>query len=341
MNRENRLLFLFAALLCALFPVIFPAAAAQDDFTPYLWPWESADIGAEVRDAGELRFYFMASEGYRMPNTDDEPEKWGDSCLVVFPTGELMLIDAGMPDYAPILIRNLERLGVKRIDYLLISHPHEDHTGGINVPGGIPDHFEIGTEFDNGTYNYNWSDPHMLEKTMASHGIPREVISEGWTMDIGDVHLQVISPSPDVVGTTLDTTEKVNNASILLRMDYGDFSALFTGDIYQRKEGELVRDKAELLDVDLLKMPHHGEQTSNTRDFAAAVSPKLAVATGRIFVQDYLYKSYTRTGARVRFDMLDGYILVRSDGKTMEWDQSRERETDHFDRLEYENLKKK
>ena len=158
-------------------------------------------------------------------------------------------------------------------------------------------------------------------------------------MDIGDVHLRVISPSPDIVGTYLDTTDKINNASILLRMDYGDFSALFVGDIYQSLENKLVKDKAELLDVDLLKMPHHGEQTSNTRDFAKAVSPKLAVATGRIFVQDYLYKSYTKTGAKVRFDMLDGYIRVWTDGVTMEWDQSRERETDHFDPLEYSGSK--
>ena len=269
-----------------------------------------------------------------MTDTTESFEKWGDSCLVVFPTGELMLIDAGMPDYAPVLIGNLERLGVKKIDYLLISHPHEDHAGGIYVPGGVPEHFEIGRMLYNGTYNYNWGDPHRLETLMDNLGIPREIISEGWTMDIGEVHLQVISPSADLVGVTLDTTEKVNNASILLRMDFGDFSALFTGDIYQRMENQLIKEKAELLDVDLLKMPHHGEQTSNTREFAKAVSPKLAVATGRIFVQDYLYRSYTRTGAKVRFDMLDGYIRVWTDGVTMEWDQSRERETDHFDRFE-------
>ena len=327
---KRRFLLICMLVLCFL----APAAVRADEFDPYVWPWESADIGAEAREAGELRFYFMSSEGYRMLSTDDEPEKWGDCCLVVFPTGEIMLIDAAMPDYAPILIRNLERLGVKKIDYLVLSHQHSDHVGGIYVPGGVPEHFEIGVAYYNGTYNAKWSDPFLLEKALDAYGIPREVISEGWTKDIGDVHLRVISPSPDIVGTYLDTTDKINNASILLRMDYGDFSALFVGDIYQSLENKLVKDKAELLDVDLLKMPHHGEQTSNTRDFAKAVSPKLAVATGRIFVQDYLYKSYTKTGAKVRFDMLDGYIRVWTDGVTMEWDQSRERETDHFDKFE-------
>ena len=270
-----------------------------------------------------------------MPNSNDEPEKWGDSCLVVFPTGEVMLIDAGMPDFGRILMRNLERLGVKKIDYLLISHQHDDHAGSFYVPGGIPEHFEIGMMFYNGTYNAGWPDPHLLENICDQYGIPREVVSEGWTMDIGDVHLRVLSPSPESVGTAYNKTELINNASILLRFDYGDFSALFTGDIYQRQEDVLVREKAELLDVDLLKIPHHGEPTSSSRAFAEAVSPKLAVATGRLFVQDYQYKTYTRTGAKVRFDLLDGYIRVRSDGTSMEWDQSRERETDHFDKLEY------
>ncbi len=328
---KRRLIMIWMLVLCFL----APAAVRADEFDPYLIPWESGDIGAEAREAGELRFYFMAGEGYIMTDTTDEPEKWGDSCLIAFPTGELMLIDAGLPDYAPILIRNLERLGVKKIDYLLITHPHDDHAGGIYTPGGIPEHIGIGKAFYNSAYNAHWKDPHLLERVLDEHGIPREAVCEGWTMDIGEVHLQVISPSPDIAGAYLDTTEKINNSSVVLRMDYGDFSALFTGDIYQRQEEVLVREKAELLDADLLKLPHHGYKTSNTRAFAKAVSPKLAVATGRLVIQDYQYRAYTGTGARVLFDLVDGYIRAWTDGVTLGWDQSRERETDYYDRYEY------
>ena len=327
---KRRFLLFWIAVICLL----APGAVRADEYEAYLMPRESADIGAEAREAGELRFYFMAGEGFRMEHAKDEPEKWGDSCLVVFPTGELMLIDAGMPDYAPILIRNLERLGVKKIDYMLISHQHDDHAGGFYVPGGIPEHFEIGRMFTNGTYNAGWGDPYRMDRICDEQGIPREVISGGWSMDIGGARLRVISPSPDIVGTVFDKTEQINNASIVLRIEYGDFSALFTGDIYQRQEEVLVREKAELLDADLLKIPHHGEPTSSSRAFAKAVSPKLAVATGRIFVQDYQYRTYAKAGAKVRFDLLDGYISVRTDGKTMEWEQSRERMTDHFDKYE-------
>ena len=336
MNITRKLFLIWLAVICFL----VPAAYAQQDYSAYLSPWET-DVAAESRKAGELRFYFMSGEGLRMTNTTESFEKWGDSCLVVFPTGELMLIDAAMPDYTPVLVQNLERMGVKKIDYLLISHPHGDHAGGIYAPDGIPEHFEIGKAFYNGTYNGDWNDPHMLEKIWDEHGIPREVITEGWTMDIGEVHMQVISPSPDVIGQFYYNATDVNNASIVLRMDFRDFSALFTGDIYRAQENVLIKTKADLLDVDLLKLAHHGHNTSNSKSFAQAVTPKLAVATGSVAVQGYEYFNFTKLGAKVRFDYLDGYIRVRTDGEYLEWDQSRERETDFYDVYEYENLKNK
>ena len=293
------------------------------DYNAYLFPWESADIGAEVREAGELRFYFMSSAGFRVEHAPNEPEKWGDSCLVVFPTGEVMLIDTGRSEYAPILIRNLEKLGVKKIDYLLISHPHYDHAGGVYATDGIPDHFQIGVMLYGGTYNEGFDDPYILEKIMDDHGFPRQVISEGWTMDIGGVHLQVISPPSDEVGTVYKgkQTEQINNSSVLLRMDYRRFSALFTGDIYKSKEEILVRDKAKLLDVDLLKIPHHGQSTSSTKAFAEAVTPRLAVATGGVVMKDAQYEAYTQTGSKVLYDLRDGYIYVWTTGEAMGWGQ--------------------
>ncbi len=305
-----------------LVPAEGMAEVREVDYDKYVIPWKSNDIGAEARDTGQLRFYFMSSAGFRVERAPDEPEKWGDSCLVVFPTGEVMLIDSGIMEYAPILVRNLEQLGVKKIDYLLISHPHSDHAGGIYAPDGIPEHFEIGMMFYNGTYNAKFTDPYILEKIMDDHGFPRKIITEGWTMDIGDVHLRVISPSPDVIGTVYNNTEKINNASILLRMDFRNFSALFTGDIYKAQEKKLIQEKSDLLDVDLLKVPHHGQSTSSTKAFADAVMPKLAVATGGVNFKNTQYNNYVQTGAKVLYDLRDGYIRVLTTGDAMGWGHS-------------------
>ena len=326
-------------LLLALLSLPSAIISADSSLDPYLIPWEYGSIGETAAAEGQLHFFFMASEGYRVNYTEGSaPEKWGDSCLVVFPNGQTMLIDAGMPKYAPLLIANLRRLGVERLDYLLISHQHDDHAGAVYTTGGLPDHIEIGQAFYNGVYNGDWSDPKLLENVLDAHGIPRQEVSAGFTLDIGEVHLQVLSPSADVAGQTLFSDPAVNNVSVVLRMDYRDFSALFTGDIYLEKELELVRECGELLDVDLLKMPHHGRPTSNSKKFAQAVTPQLAVATGHIGLEAGQYYNYTKLGAKVLFDYCDGYIHVYTDGAELFREQSRERETDYYDKYEYENL---
>ena len=340
--RNNYLFLIFLTVLSIL--TVSPGALAEDtSLEPYLIPWEFDSVSEMAAVDGKLHFFFMAGEGYVVSpgSSTEDPEKWGDSCLVAFPNGQLMLIDAGMPKYAPILIENLHRLGVEKLDYLLISHPHDDHAGSVYTTNGLPDHIGISQAFYNGAYNGDWSDPKLLEKVFEGHGIPYQAISEGFTLDIGDVHLQVISPSPDIVGETFDTTPDINNSSIVLRMDYRDFSALFTGDIYNVKERELTKNKADLLDVDLLKMPHHGNgQTSNGKDFALAISPALVVATGRMPIESMTYYYYTKQGAKVLFDYCDGYIHAVTDGEGLTWEHSRERVTDFYDKFEYENLTK-
>ncbi len=338
---RNNYLFLIFLTVLAILTVSLAAAAADTSLEPYLIPSKYDSVSEMAAVDGQLHFFFMAGEGYVVSpgSSTDEPEKWGDSCLVAFPNGQLMLIDAGMPKYAPILIENLHRLGVEKLDYLLISHPHDDHAGGVYTANGLPDHIEIGQAFYNGTYNADWSDPKLLEKVFEDHNIPYQAIFEGFTLDIGEVHLQVISPSPDLVGEFLSTTPDINNSSIVMRMDYRDFSALFTGDIYNVKEWDLTKNKADLLDVDLLKMPHHGNgQTSNNKDFALAVSPVLVVATGRTPIDSMTYYYYTKQGAKVLFDYCDGYIHVFTDGEELTWERSRERTTDYYDKFEYENL---
>ena len=79
------------------------------------------------------------------------------------------------------------------------------------------------------------------------------------------------------------------------------------------------------LDVDVLKIPHHGRQTSSSDDFINAVTPKVAVATGAIIMEPDIYSHYARTGAAVYMDVYDGYVKVTMDGTNVSTEYSRDR----------------
>lgn len=287
-------------------------------------PWQR-NVVKEAVQSQTINYYFMSSCGMVMDETNKKaPRKWGDSCLVVLPDGTTILIDAAMHQYAKILKENLHRLGVDHLDYLILSHPHIDHASGIyDKANTILKEFEVGHFYCNGVYNANWSDAHQLEKILDKYGVPYSCLCEGDVFDIGSVHFSVINPPKEQVGTTIDQTPEVNNSSMVLRMDYGEFSALFTGDIYAEKEQELVLQYPDVLDVDLLKIPHHGYQTSSTVDFANATSPVVAVATGYVLMASNAFEAYQAADAKVLFDYLDGYIHVWSDDQeNIRWETS-------------------
>ena len=130
---------------------------------------------------------------------------------------------------------------------------------------------------------------------------------------------------------------------MVLRMDYNEFSALFVGDIYKAEERRLVKEYegTGMLDVDLLKLPHHGDTTSSSSEFADATSPKLGVATGALTLDTSLYFNYAKHAHTILHDFQDGYAHVWSDGTTLEWETSRERGTQVYDAMDNFNADKK
>ena len=116
-----------------------------------------------------------------------------------------------------------------------------------------------------------------------------------------------------------------------MRFDYGEFSALFIGDLYAAAEVDYALDIPEELDVDLLKIPHHGHETSSTRAFIKMVSPKVAVATGGVTMTTGTYYTYKQYDVDVYMDYYDGYIFVSSDGSDkMNVETSHKRTTDMY-----------
>ena len=297
-----------------------------DEFKRLVSPWE-LNVVQDAIDNQTMEFYFMSDLG------STQPAKWGDSCLIVFPHGETMLIDAGSKEHGEILIWNLKRMGITGLDYILVSHDHDDHHFGISKTT-LLDEFEVGKLYYAQVYHAGWNDTKHLERPVEMHGIPYEALVTGDVLTFGDVRMEVLWPMPETKGTSVFNNDDLNNLSMVVRFDYKDISALFTGDIYVKTEEQLVDMCGEKLDVDILKLAHHGAPTSSSEVFAQAATPKVAVATGYRVIPGYVYSRYTAVGSKVLLDFFDGYIHVATDGTDITWETSRERTTTMYDDYE-------
>ena len=297
-----------------------------DGLKDYISPWE-LDVSEAAKADGKMHYYFMSSEGYMVNPGGQSSTKWGDSCLLVFPDGTTMLIDAGMAGFAPLLTVNLQRMGIEKLDYFVLTHPHDDHGYGAVKEGGILHNFEVGQVYHGGAINGDWGNPNILTELCEAKNIPCDVLQRGDVLTIGDVTIEVLGPNPEVIGTVfVDNVTGVNNSSLVLRFDYGEHSSLFTGDIYKTAERELVQTCREKLDVDLLKLPHHGGDTSNDTPFIYAVTAEIATATSWDPVDIAVFNRYKGTKTTIMMDTEDGYIHFSSgtDG-VLSYEASRQR----------------
>lgn len=325
-------ILLIASLTAFLLISCATSDSGKDQYSPYVMEWR-CDASAEAVRSKTLNFWFMSSEGFIIGSSSEAADKWGDAFLIVFPNGQTMLVDSGFGSYAPILVRNLKRLGIKKLDYLMISHQHDDHVGGVVFPvgPGILGEFEVGEALYTGVRNPGWRNKLALENALDEYGIPNKALHDGDTLQIGEVKLTILNPPDSISGTDIAGAKDMNNSSLVVRLDYGDFSALLTGDLYLSGELDLIKRHEDLLDVDLLKIPHHGHDTSNSEEFIKATSPTIAVAMGHVLIATTKYADYLKHGASaVLMDYSDGYIHVLSDGNNLQWECSRERTIQNY-----------
>ena len=325
---------LISFVLCCVLVLSLAACSKEAQTTPETTQSEEQGIARQAMESGQMIYHFMTSNGASV-GYEKYTTYWGDCCLIAFPNGKVMLIDTGIQDFYPILKENLEKLQVSTIDYMVFSHPHNDHCGGAWK--GLFDDFTIGQVYHNGAKNLGWSEKAHIETICNKYNIPCTAWKAGDTASFGDVSMKVLWPTEEALAQLqpIDTDPAINSLSLVMRFDYGEHSSLFTGDIYQNIEQKTMAAQIEgyggteealvemykngELDVDLLKMPHHGNPlTSASVGFLNAVSPQYGVATSFSPVGTYLsaYKKRGLTGA-VFFDRMYGQITfqVGTDGK--------------------------
>ena len=181
--------------------------------------------------------------------------------------GSAVLLDGGTYVSGDRVVDYLLRMGVDRLDYVITSHPDSDHIGGV---AQVLEELPVGE-----LVTYPW--PQEMGQTLEFQNLQQAAeegsvavrqVQPGDSISLGGAKLQVLGP--------LEDYEDTNNGSLVLRLDYDGFSALFCGDIEASAELDLVKSGANL-DVDLLKVPHHGSAGSCSQRFLKAVTPELAV----------------------------------------------------------------
>jgi competence protein ComEC len=245
----------------------------------------------------------------------------GDSLLVVFPGGAIMLVDGGgrlvfglqrssssnLDIGEDVVSPYLWTRGIRRIDIVVATHAHEDHIGGLPavLANFRPKELWTGA-----------NPPDRLVASAASLGLRVSSKHAPESFDFSGARVQVLAPTQDYV-----PRQPGNNDSLAFRISYGSRSFLLTGDLERAVESKLLAT-GEMQHSDVLKVGHHGSRTSSSEPFLEAVSPSVALISAGFENSfghphpDVLGRLIFDHTAILRTD-LDGLASVRTDGKRL------------------------
>jgi competence protein ComEC len=230
-----------------------------------------------------LQIYFIDVEG-------------GQATLIVSPSGQSLLIDTGWPGYegrdADRIVATAHQAGLKQLDYVLITHYHRDHVGGLPQ---LVDGIKVGTFVDHGPNmedsEVTRTDYAAYEKAIAGHA--HVVVKPGWGLPIKGIEVRVLSAAGDHITSPLagageansycsteraagvDDTENARSVGVLIT--YGHFRFLDLGDLTKKKEIEIACPNNLLGTIDLFLVTHHGADLSNPKALVWALHPRVAV----------------------------------------------------------------
>ena len=207
----------------------------------------------------------------------------GDASVIAFPNGKTMMIDAGPKSSQNELIEYIRdninsNTDNQIIDYLILTHPDADHSGGMcavferfdimnfyrpNIASKDEDlaNFVAGSNVN----EYN----EVINTSKYEDGLTTKIINQNYTLNIGNVVVEIFAP--------LRVYSTSNSMSPVIKISYLDNTLLFAGDIQKDAESDMLKQYSTILDADVLKVAHHGSNTSSSEQFIAQVSPLYAV----------------------------------------------------------------
>lgn len=231
----------------------------------------------------------------------------GDAAAVVTRRG-CILIDAGTNASEDTLRMQLIRAGIDRIDIAIFTHPHEDHIGGADM---VLTEFEVDEVImpERGSSTKTFS---QLSEAIEASGARLCYAEPGDTREVDGMRLTILFAD--------DETVDENDMSAVVMIEYGDTSAIYTGDAGTGAE-KMILDgyPRELLACDILKVGHHGSSTSSSAEWLGALSPRFGVIScgeGNDYGHPHaaVLSRLKSVGATVMRTDLEGKILLVSDG---------------------------
>jgi competence protein ComEC len=244
----------------------------------------------------------------------------GTSQVVELPKGRLMVMDGGglrSPYFdigERVVAPFIRHLGYRKIDVIVLSHPEQDHMGGL---AALVRQFPVGELWTNDDISKGLSWRRLIE-ACAQRGVRHRVWREGSMDQIGDVMIEVW-PS-----TGCEGVHGHNGRSLVVELDHGRRSILLTGDIGRTREQCLLEEG--IGPVDVLVVPHHGSKTSSSSEFVKQTHPEIAIIPvgwrNSLGLPDpQVLERYREAGSNLLRIDLDGTVCVETDGDVLSVDK--------------------
>lgn len=231
--------------------------------------------------------------------------------------GKNILVDSGLSDSADKLVAELRKLGVKKVDVLVATHPHADHIGGMNA---VLKNFEVGKIYDSGQVTTSKMYQKYL-KTVKEKKIPFALLRASDRIEFGSdgAVLEVLGPQEPLLK---DTRSDLNANSIVMRLVYKHFTMMLAADATSETEARILQAFAkDKVRSQILKVAHHTSKYSNTAAWLEAVKPEVAIASYSKeneygFPHQVTLKRLSKVGAKYYNTADNGNVKIITDGES-------------------------
>lgn len=231
----------------------------------------------------------------------------GDAIFIELPNKQTMLIDAGEASKGEIVTKYIKNLNYDKIDYLIGTHPHTDHIGGLAY---IINNFTIENIYMPKVNSTSKTYENLLN-TILQKDLKVTTAKSGISiLNTEELSINIIAPTKDY--------SSLNNNSAVIKIEYKEKAFLFMGDAETQSENDITSD----ISADVIKIGHHGSDTSSGQTFVNKVKPKyVIVMVGNNNKYDHpkqaIINRWSNIGAKIYRTDLNGSIVVTTDGSSI------------------------